>query len=82
MVKAKLSLCFIKHHALSSYWGNGRALDAKKWSDSRPGRFKPEEEPPVPITMESILLSYNVTFRKPINNILKRVSLAHYYRFC
>jgi hypothetical protein len=50
-VKAKLSLCLIKHHTMKTYWENGgiapRIIDLgtrwTEWSASRPGHFIPRE---------------------------------------
>jgi len=55
--KVKLFLCLTKHHAVKAYGGMEvwlhvfltSALDGDEWSASRPSRFTPGKEPPVPI---------------------------------
>jgi hypothetical protein len=53
-VKAKMSLCLTKHHAMKTHWGVEvylhafltSALHGGEWSASRAGRFTPREKAP------------------------------------
>jgi len=50
-VKLKLYLYVTKNHAMKTYRGRGdiiSAPDGGEWSTSRPGRFNPRKQPPVP----------------------------------
>jgi hypothetical protein len=62
LIKVNLSLGLIIWGAChKDIWGNGALLspfltsilDGGEWSDSRPGRFTPGKQPPVPIVQEA-----------------------------
>jgi hypothetical protein len=44
MVKEKLSLCLIKHHATDTYGILTTAIDVGEWLTSRCGHFNPGEK--------------------------------------